>query len=82
MTINRVLGQKRALYRTNFDSLLIRYSGGFDMSTGKPNVIQQGKNNYKKTVDSNNVVLINGMSKVRSPLISVNLKKINSTGTL
>ena len=38
------------------------------MSTGKPNVIHQGKNNYKMTVDSNNVVSINGMSKVSSNL--------------
>ena len=61
-------GKKGALYRTNFDSLFISYSGGFDMSTGKPNVIHQGKNNYKMTVDSNNVVSINGMSKVSSNL--------------
>ena len=38
------------------------------MSTGKPNNIHQGKNKYKMIADPNNVVSINGMSKISSSL--------------
>ena len=47
------------------------------MSTGKPNVIHQGKNNYKMTVDSNNVVSINGISKVSSNLVKFEKDKLH-----
>ena len=41
-----VCSRPGALYKTNFESLFISYSGGFDMNTGKSSNIRHDDRNY------------------------------------
>ena len=51
----RVCRAKTCTVPANFDSQFNFFSEGYDMRTGKPNIIQQGKK-YKLSFSSNNKV--------------------------
>ena len=44
-----------ALYQTNFESLFISYSGGFDMNTGKYRNIRHDDTNYYRMPINENI---------------------------
>ena len=49
-----VCSKPGALYKTNFESLFISYSGGFDMNTGKyRNMRHAHENHYQMQINEN-----------------------------
>ena len=54
-----VCSRPGALYKTNFESLFISYSGGFDMNTGKSsNIRHDDRNYYQMQINENDQIRV------------------------